>query len=61
MPRELQWISAVIPLRYFLIIVRSILLKGVGVQLLWSETAVLAVMGIVMMAVASSRFRKRLD
>jgi ABC-2 type transport system permease protein len=61
MPRELQWISAVIPLRYFLIIVRSILLKGVGVQLLWSETAVLAAMGIVMMAVASSRFRKRLD
>jgi ABC-2 type transport system permease protein len=61
MPQELQWISAVIPLRYFLIIVRSILLKGVGVQLLWSETAVLAVMGIVMMAVASSRFRKRLD
>jgi len=61
MPPALQWISAVIPLKYFLIIVRSIVLKGVGLRLLWSETVILAIMGIVMMAVASSRFRKRLD
>ena len=61
MPPVLQWISAIIPLKYFLIIVRSIVLKGVGLQLLLSETVILAVMGMVMMAVASSRFRKRLD
>jgi ABC-2 type transport system permease protein len=61
MPQILQWISAVIPLKYFLLIVRSILLKGVGLQLLLSEAVTLAVMGIVMMAVASTRFRKRLD
>jgi ABC-2 type transport system permease protein len=61
MPPVLQWISAVIPLKYFLIIVRSIVLKGVGLQLLLSETVILAGMGMVMMAVASSRFRKRLD
>jgi ABC-2 type transport system permease protein len=61
MPQFLQWLSVIIPLKYFLVIVRSILLKGIGVQLLWTETATLAVMGLVMMAVASSRFRKRLD
>jgi len=61
MPQVLQWVSAIIPLKYFLIIVRSIVLKGVGLQLLLSEAVTLAVMGIVMMAVASSRFRKRLD
>jgi ABC-2 type transport system permease protein len=61
MPQVLQWISAIIPLKYFLIIVRSIVLKGVGLQLLLSEAVTLAVMGIVMMAVASTRFRKRLD
>ena len=61
MPQFLQWISAIIPLKYFLIIVRSIVLKGVGLQLLLSETVTLAIMGVVMMAVASSRFRKRLD
>jgi ABC-2 type transport system permease protein len=61
MPQVLQWISAIIPLKYFLIIVRSIVLKGVGLQLLLSEAVTLAVMGIVMMTVASTRFRKRLD
>jgi drug efflux transport system permease protein len=61
MPPVLQWISAVIPLRYFLIIVRSIVLKGVGLELLISETVTLAIIGLVLMAVASSRFRKRLD
>jgi len=61
MPQFLQWVSAVIPLKYFLIIVRSIVLKGVGLELLLTETVTLAVMGVVMMAVASSRFRKRLD
>src|SRR5512136_1150852 len=60
-PQVLQWISAVIPLKYFLIIVRSIVLKGVGLQLLLSETVTLAIMGVVMMVIASSRFRKRLD
>ena len=61
MPQVLQWVSAIIPLKYFLIIVRSIVLKGVGLSLLLTETVTLAIMGVVMMAVASSRFRKRLD
>jgi ABC-2 type transport system permease protein len=61
MPPVLQWISAVIPLRYFLIIVRSIVLKGVGLELLIPETVALAIMGVVLMTIASSRFRKRLD
>src|SRR5512136_709138 len=41
MPQFLQWVSAIIPLKYFLIIVRSIVLKGVGLQLLLPETIVL--------------------
>ncbi len=61
MPTILQWISAAIPLTYFLTIVRSILLKGVGVQLLWTETVMLAVLGVILMSIASTRFRKRLD
>jgi ABC-2 type transport system permease protein len=61
MPPVLQWMSAVIPLRYFLIIVRSIVLKGVGLELLIPETVTLAIIGLFLMTVASSRFRKRLD
>lgn len=61
MPRVLQWISYVIPLRYFLIIVRGIIIKGVGIEALWREVLALAIMGVVVMAAAAVRFKKRLD
>jgi ABC-2 type transport system permease protein len=61
MPAALQAVSLVIPLRYYLIIIRSVLLKGVGVSSLGPEIAALALFGIVTMAVAALRFRKRLD
>ncbi len=61
MPPILRAISVVIPLRYFLIIVRGIILKGVGLELLIPETVTLVILGIVLMIIASSRFRKRLD
>jgi len=61
MPRFLQWISYIIPLRYYLIIIRALLIKGVGVSAIWSEILPLAVFGVAIMAAASVRFRKRLD
>ncbi|MBI3763631.1 MAG: ABC transporter permease [Chloroflexi bacterium] len=61
MPAVLQWISYAVPLRYFLIIVRGIILKGVGVEALWSEVVALTVFAIVIMGGAALRFRKRLD
>jgi len=61
MPPVLQAISVVIPLRYFLIIVRGIILKGVGLELLIPETVTLVILGVVLMIIASLRFRKRLD
>ncbi len=61
MPQLLQWISVIIPLKYFLVIVRSIVLKGVGFTLLTQEVFALIVFGVVLMALAASRFRKRLD
>ncbi len=61
MPRILQIISYAVPLRYYLIINRSLLLKGVGVSALQTEIISLAVFGIVIMTLASLRFRKRLD
>ena len=61
MPKVLQWISYVIPLRYYLIIIRSLLIKGVGVGPIWNEILALALFGIVIMGAASVRFRKRLD
>mgnify|MGYP005840220487 FL=1 len=61
MPPALQAISRVIPLRYYLKIIRSIVLKGVGADSLTEEIAALAVFGLVVMGIAALRFRKRLD
>ena len=61
MPKVLQWISAVIPLRYYLVIIRSVMLKGSGLASIWVETLALTVFGIVILVAASLRFRKRLD
>ena len=61
MPWFLQALSYVIPLRYYLTIIRSILLKGVGTESLGLEIVALAIFGAVMMTVAALRFRKRLD
>ena len=61
MPPVLQWISYAIPLRYFLIIVRSIILKGVGAEALWPEIVALSIFAVVIMGSAALRFRKRLD
>jgi ABC-2 type transport system permease protein len=61
MPRLLQWISYAIPLRYYLFIIRSLVLKGTGVAGLQGEIFALIIFGAVLMTIASLRFRKRLD
>ena len=61
MPVVLQYISAIVPLRYFLVIIRALLLKGVGVAALQNEIIALVIFAIVIMGAAAARFRKRLD
>ncbi|HEX9771685.1 MAG TPA: ABC transporter permease, partial [Kiloniellales bacterium] len=61
MPPLLQAISRAIPLRYFLIIIRAILLKGAGIESLTGEVAALAIFGVLVLTAAAARFRKRLD
>ena len=61
MPKVLQWISYVFPLRYYLAIIRSLMLKGVGLAAVQDEVLALAAFGIIIMTAASLRFRKRLD
>jgi ABC-2 type transport system permease protein len=61
MPTVLQAISYLIPLRYFLIIVRGIVLKGVGMESLYFEVLLLAIYGTIIMTLAAVRFRKKLD
>lgn len=61
MPKILQLISNVIPLRYYLTIIRSLLIKGVEMSALRDEILALSIFALVIMALAALRFRKRLD
>lgn len=61
MPQFLQIVSYAIPLRYFLVIIRTLLLKGVGLAAIQNEVIALAIFGVVIMGAAATRFRKRLD
>ncbi|MGD8402538.1 MAG: ABC transporter permease [Anaerolineales bacterium] len=61
MPMVLRWVSYVIPLRYYLVIIRALLLKGVGAAAIQNEIIALALFGIGIMTAAALRFRKRLD
>lgn len=61
MPVIPQWIGSILPLTYFIRISRGIILKGVGMQFLWSDAVALVIYGFVVMGTAALSFRKRLD
>ena len=61
MPVFLQIVGSLIPLTYFLIVVRSIVIKGVDISLLMPQITTLVIFGAVLLTLASLRFRKRLD
>jgi ABC-2 type transport system permease protein len=60
MPPVIQWLSLVDPLRYFLIIIRGIFLKGIGWNLLWTQFVALLVIGLIVITFAVKRFHKTL-
>lgn len=61
MPFIPQLIGSILPLTYFIRISRGIILKGVGMQFLWSDAVALAIYGLLVMFTASMNFKKRLD
>ncbi len=60
MPEWIQPLTYAIPLRYFLVIIRGVFLKGIGLEILWPQMAALAGLGGAMILLSSLRFRKRL-
>lgn len=61
MPKIVQYITYLIPLRYFITILRGIVLKGIGFSSLWLETLILFGMGITLLAFSSLRFSKKVE
>jgi ABC-2 type transport system permease protein len=59
MPKAIQYATYIVPLRYFLVIVRGIFLKGIGLRLLWPQAVALAAWGAVVLSLAVMRSRKR--
>jgi ABC-2 type transport system permease protein len=60
MPVWIQHLTYINPLRYFLVIIRGVFLKGIGLDILWPQMLALAVLGGLTILLASLRFRKRL-
>jgi ABC-2 type transport system permease protein len=61
MPAVIQPLTYLIPLRYFLIIVRGIFLKGIGLEVLWPQALALLAWGLTVLGLAVARSRKTLD
>jgi ABC-2 type transport system permease protein len=61
MPESIQLITYLIPLRYFLEIVRGIFLKGAGIGELWPQAAALLGLGVLIFALSVLRFQKKLE
>ncbi len=61
MPAVLRAITYLIPARYFLVMIRGIFLKGVGLSVLWKELMFLSLFAALMLAVSSAKFRKHLE
>jgi ABC-2 type transport system permease protein len=60
MPQAIQYVTYLVPLRYFITIIRGIFLKGVGIAELWPETLALVAFGVAILTLSVLRFRKRL-
>ena len=60
MPEIIQYGTYVNPLRYFLVIIRGIFLKGNGIMVLWPQMAALLFLGLSVITISSLRFRKRM-
>ena len=61
MPLPLQWLTYIVPARYFLVVLRGIYLKGIGLEILWTEVLFLVGFALLVFGFASTRFKKRLD
>jgi len=60
MPQVIQWFTFLNPLRYFMVVTRSVFLKGVGIEVLWIQLLPLVAMGLIIITLSAIRFRKAL-
>ncbi len=60
MPQFLQWITYIMPPRWFIVIIKNIMIKGVGITYVWKETLILLVMTLIFITLSIKKFKIRL-
>jgi len=61
MPKILQWLSSIMPARYFIIIVKNIMIKGSGIMVVWKETLYILGLAIIFLAISVKKFKVRIE
>lgn len=61
MPKILQWLSSIMPARYFITIVKNIMIKGSGIGVIWKETLIIAGMTVLFLGLSVKKFKVRLE
>ncbi|MFC2104893.1 ABC transporter permease [Bacteroidota bacterium] len=61
MPVVLQWLSSIMPARYFIVIVKNIMIKGSGLGIIWKETLILIGMTVFFLLMSVKKFKVRLE
>jgi ABC-2 type transport system permease protein len=61
MPTVLQWLTYLDPVRYYLVVVRGIFLKGIGLDILWPQMLAMALLGSILLTLSVVRFKNSLE
>jgi len=61
MPWPLQWLSTIIPAKYFIILIKNIMIKGTGLLFIWKETLILLLMTLIFIGLSIRNFKIRLE
>ncbi|OGP58000.1 MAG: hypothetical protein A2V67_11020 [Deltaproteobacteria bacterium RBG_13_61_14] len=61
MPKLIQAVTYLVPARYFISLLKGIYLKGIGLHVLWLEAVLLTVFGMIILAMAERKFKKKLE
>lgn len=61
MPKIYDYVSSLLPPRYFITIIKSIMIKGTGISFIWKETLVLVIMTLLFIGISVRKFKIRLD
>ena len=61
MPKFFQYVTLIVPIRYFFVIIRGLMLRGSGWRELWDQATALLILGAVLFGLSVARFHKKLD